>query len=350
MLQFPQPLTRKSYDLATSIHEKIQDLAQTVRQHLQLNQRQNQPLIEHIFKRGNLKSALFSARIEGNSLTLQEADQIELITNLTETQREVVNLMQVHNELTKLPSIISLDHILTLHKQVMHGLQTHPGKLRTSSSAIFDQLGNITYLTPEPAETKIMLGELIRQYNTKHIQPVDALVNLAQCHYYFEKIHPFADGNGRVGRLLMHWQLHQIDYLPTQLPLEEFIDTNRSEYYFLLEKNTRQVDGFVLFVMQAIEHALHQSLSGIKQTTIAFKRTETLKSNPAKRTKLNKLIPRQQEIYQIILDHPYTSLDFIHRRFWHISKRTLAYDIIKLVKLDLITKHGQTRGTRYSAT
>ena len=350
MLQFPKPLLNQNHNLAASFTKEIKKQVAEVQKHLQKHQL-GQPLTtKHLFKRGSLKSALFSARIEGNPLTLESTKKIHSLARLTKPQQEVINLVNAHNQLLKLPSVITLNHILMLHQIIMYNLEKTPGKLRTKSSAIFDQLGNIVYLTPEPEEAKVMLDKLLTRYNTRFIQQTAALVNLAQCHYYFEKIHPFLDGNGRVGRLLVQWQLYQLYQLPISIPLEEFIDNHRSEYYFLLEKNTRQVDNFVIFILKAVLHALTQLATELKQTSHELTSTQTKNVDKNLQLKLTRLIPRQQAVYQVILDHPYASLDFIRRRFLDVSKRTLAYDVNKLVKLGLVVKHGRTRGVRYSAT
>jgi len=72
-------------------------------------------------------------------------------------------------------------------------------------------------------------------------------------------------------------------------------------------------------------------------------------SHPIPSTKARKsLLPRRQELVNIIGDHPYTSLDSLSRRFPTTPKRTIAYDVNYLVKNNFVIKHGETRGVRYS--
>jgi len=118
----------------------------------------------------------------------------------------------------------------------MANLASTAGKFRYESSAIFDGLGNIVYLTPDPNEMQTMLAVLLEKFNPL-LAWKKALINTALCHYYFEKIHPFIDGNGRVGRILLKHQLLNIDLLPDlPLPIEEYFEKHRSDYYFFLEK------------------------------------------------------------------------------------------------------------------
>lgn len=334
MLQFPH--LPKPTNFAKEF-AKIEVLAQAL-QHIPLHKE----LKTKIFHQQLLKSALFSARIEGNTLTLVAAEQENFSKPKNKQKQEVSNVLQAI-VLTKSIKRLSMEALQQIHQQIMRGLNADAGKLRTEGSAIFDQFGNVVYLTPNPDEMKAMLTGWLEQAQTSPQKAwQDQLIKTACCHYYFEKIHPFLDGNGRTGRVALQWQLQKIGMFGDfNLPIDQFFDNNRSLYYNLLEKNTRNIDDFVAFFLDATLWSLEKLLEDIKNSE------QTADGKQQSEDKLAHLLPRRQEIYLIIADHPYVSFEMIARRFAAIPRRTLAHDLQQLAKAKLIIKQGATRGAAY---
>ena len=337
MLQFPKiPQVSKFTDQI----KKIENLA-TILEHIPLNIEQKQ----YVFHQETLKSSLFSAKIEGNTLTLEDISKTDLTNPKTKKKQEISNVLNALQKLMTIKLPLSKETILQLHQIAMKSLRTDAGKIRSDSSAIFDQHGNIAYLTPSPTELNKMLKIFIKQLN---IQPTlslsDQLILIPACHYYFEKIHPFIDGNGRVGRLLVHYQLGitklSSDYI---LPIDQYFNQHKSEYYYHLEKNTRNINDFITFFLEGVVWSFETILDDIKKLA-----TEP-PSLDGKTTLLRSQLPRRQEIYSIIIDHPYISLDSIARRFPTIPRRSIAHDVNQLIKINLVNKHGQTKGVVYTA-
>jgi len=291
---------------------------------------------QSIFHQQLLKSSLFSARIEGNTLTLAQSKEIDLKNPKQKTDLEISNVLKCLNNLHKLPAKLSLKSITSIHKQVMDKIDHGAGQLRSESSAIFDGLGNVVYLTPEPKDMMQMLDLLLQNHNKK-LESTKQLIKSAECHYYYEKIHPFIDGNGRSGRVLLQHQLQKSSLFASYiLPVDEYFEKNRSQYYFHLEKNTRDIEPFVKFFLDGVVFSLKKLLQDIDN--ISHNSSDTVVS----------LLPRRHELVEIIKDHPYISLDSLCRRFPTIPRRTMAYDVNWLVKNNHITKHGSTNGVRYS--
>ena len=117
------------------------------------------------------------------------------------------------------------------------------------------------------------------------------------------------------------------------LPLEEFIDHKREEYYLMLEESERDLTEYIVFMLQTIDLAANET-----KTTI-------LKKQNVKKEDL--LLPRRAEIYQIIKEHKLVNIDFIRRRFIKVNQRTLRYDLKKLQDQGFIRKRGTTRGVYY---
>ncbi|MCJ7826421.1 Fic family protein, partial [Patescibacteria group bacterium] len=155
----------------------------------------------------------------------------------------------------------------------------------------------------------------------------------AVSHIWFEKIHPFTDGNGRVGRLLASWILQKEGYdFAGIVPFEQFLDEHRQEYYDGLLPDKQNVTLFVEFFLGALLSQVRVSLEEIKHPPLEFQ---------------SNLLPRRQEILNIIRDHVTVSFDFISRRFRKIPSSTLHYDLLDLQKKGLVEKIGTTRGALY---
>jgi Fic family protein len=214
----------------------------------------------------------------------------------------------------------------------MDRLIFNPGKFRTEVGAIFNQVGIAVYFAPPPSEINHRLDQLIKQaFNSTEPIPVIA----TKIHFSFEKIHPFIDGNGRVGRLLTAAIMNQGGYgFRGLVSIEETINEQKDEYYAALSeaKNPQLLTEFLLnlFVNQG-------------------KRILTRLSLPETQTQDN-LPLRRREIINVIRDHPYSSFDFIRRRFFNVNPKTLHYDLKKLQEQNLIVKVGATRGVVYQIT
>ena len=284
------------------------------------------PSLPHIEQRLRrqyiLKSSLFSAHIEGIG-TASPHDVSKL---------EVQNILSTSNWLhsASRPRRLNLKVIRQFHSRILSNLSPDAGKFRHEASAIFNQAGVAIYFAPPPSEIKPLLSQLIRWANRISINPVSAAV----FHFGFEKIHPFLDGNGRVGRLLSTLILKQGGYnLRGLINLEEYLDTNRVAYYDLLNLSNSDITPFVDFFLTGLVNQSEQVISQLRHQT----EDET-----------SKLLPRRQEILNVIRDHSQASFDFIRRRFLSIPASTLRYDLRQLAKHNLIKKLGATRGAVYS--
>ncbi|PIX81177.1 MAG: hypothetical protein COZ34_04605 [Candidatus Pacebacteria bacterium CG_4_10_14_3_um_filter_34_15] len=340
ILKFPVKINPSNSKKLQLLVDKIIILAKAL-QHIPINNVQKQ----NIFHQELLKSSLFSAKIEGNQLTLIQAQQIDLTNPRKKSHLEVSNVLKARSKIKKIPEQLEISHLQNLHQVIMHKLLDNAGKLRLESSAIFDQFGNIVYLTPSPEEIKLMLQSFLKNINQKYEDLNQQLFVVAQSHYYFEKIHPFLDGNGRTGRILTHYLLCRLKFFGDfVLPLDEYFNQNRSKYYRLLEKNTTNVFEFVKFFLEGIVWSLEKLLEDISN----LDDQNVFDESAITKQKIINLLPRRQEILQIVTDHEYCSFNFISRRFSTIPKRTIANDISQLVKQKLMIKHGQTRGVVYS--
>jgi len=290
------------------------------------------PIVEENIRRESLlKSALYSAKIEGNQLSYEEV--INGLNDKTRAKLEVFNLLKAHKFIysDKAAKKLSLNFIKKLHQLAMDRLLAAPGKFRAEAGAIFNQAGIAVYFSPPPTEIIPRLTSLLKQ-TAASIEPVP--VKAMKLHFSFEKIHPFIDGNGRVGRLLTALVMNLGGFgFKGLVSIEEMVNQQKGEYYQALAetKNSRPLTEFLLklYLDQG-----KKILTRLHQPEIANQPNLPL---------------RRREILQIIKDHPYASFDFLRRRFLSVNPKTLHYDLKKLQEQKLIIKVGFTRGAVYEA-
>ncbi len=284
----------------------------------------------NIRRASTLKSSLFSARIEGNNLTL---DEITRNPSNSQKKTEVFNILKAFTFIKqKEKKDLSVSDILNIHKIVINNLSADSGKFRKEHEAIFNSAGIAIYMPPPPRLVLSSIERLVKFANSDKEQFVP--IKACLIHYIFEKIHPFVDGNGRVGRLLLQKILMHGSYgMKGLLPVEEYLDTHRSEYYNALEEPERDVTSYLEFMLEALENVA----SSTKELVMQKKKTDFL----------DYLLPRRLEIYNIIKDHKMVDFDILRRRFLNVNERTLRYDLKKLADANLIRKRGTTKGVFY---
>ncbi len=192
------------------------------------------------------REAVLSSRIEGTQATLgellvAEAGESGVAARSPDDLREVSNYVVALEygieRLRELP--ISLRLVRELHAHLMEGVrggQAHPGEFRQVRNWIGPpgcSIEDATFVPPPPNELPRWLGEWEAFLHERTLPP---LVQIALAHHRFESIHPFLDGNGRVGRLLITLLLIEREILPSPLLyLSAFFEATRTEYYARLQ-------------------------------------------------------------------------------------------------------------------
>jgi Fic family protein len=186
------------------------------------------------------REAVLSSKIEGTQVTLGELLASEagaVVDRSPEDLREVGNyvvaLEHGISRLKKLPICVRL--VRELHEKLMAGVRGHqatPGRFRTTQNWIGrpgSTLATASFIPPPPGEVEPCLAAWEKFLHESDLPP---LVTIALAHYQFEAIHPFLDGNGRVGRLLITLFLIERKILPTPLLyLSAFFEAAHRDYY-----------------------------------------------------------------------------------------------------------------------
>lgn len=187
-----------------------------------------------------IREAVLSSKIEGTQATLGEilaADSGAQVKQNADDLQEVQNYIKALDYgLARLKEIpLSLRLIKEIHAHLMQGVRgSHatPGEFRRSQNWIGPPgctLNTAKFVPPPPEYLMDALSELEGFLHNRQLPP---LIHIAMCHYQFETIHPFLDGNGRVGRLLIILLLVEHKMLPSPLLyLSAFFEATRNEYY-----------------------------------------------------------------------------------------------------------------------
>lgn len=222
------------------------------------------------------KEALMSSQIEGTQATLEDVLDPMLDANTNRNVADVVNYIKATEfaieRLQTLPLCNRL--IKETHAVLMEGVrgqEKSPGEFRYSQNWIGGQgstLKNARYIPPTLDDMQAAMSDLEKYIN--YDDNFDALIKAALIHYQFETIHPFLDGNGRIGRLLITLFLMEKNVLSTPaLYISYFLKKNRIEYYDrMTEVRTKgNYEQWISFFLQAIMESAEDATATIDKLT-----------------------------------------------------------------------------------
>lgn len=204
-----------------------------------------------------------SLAIEHNTLTREQVTAIidgkRVLGNPNEI-REVQNAYRAYELLLTL-NPFSVDDLLTAHRFMTEGLIRESGQFRTGAVGIYEG-EKVVHIAPPAKFVAGQIKELMEWYEHSTLSP---LVKSAIFHYEFEFIHPFADGNGRIGRLWHTMLLGKWRNLFYWLPVEELIKERQNEYYDALASADKKANSsvFVEMMLNVIYDTLLQYVDAI---------------------------------------------------------------------------------------
>jgi len=223
------------------------------------------------------KEAVLSSQIEGTQSSLDNL--LEAEASISDPSRprdvgEVINYVRAMNAgLARLPALpVSVRLVREIHAELLEGVrgaERNPGEIRTSQNWIGPAgctLNDATFVPPPPGEVGDALAKWERFLHATDDQ-LPALVRIGLAHAQFETIHPFLDGNGRLGRLLITFLLcEQGILLKPVLYLSYYFKRRRAEYYERLQavRDTGDWEGWLLFFLQGVAEVSEEATSTVR--------------------------------------------------------------------------------------
>lgn len=311
----PYTITSTILDLIATISEKIGEVNANLL---------NRPS-PNLRKKNKIKTIHASLKIEGNTLTEEQ------ITALIENKKvigpkndviEVLNAIDIYESI-KNYNPFNEKSFLKAHQNLMMGLIENPGRYRNQSVGIVKG-EKVEYLAP-PFENVPFLMKNLFQY----LKTSDEIVLIKSCvfHYETEFIHPFVDGNGRMGRLWQTLILMERYPIFEFLPFETLISQNQDRYYKVLSESDKAGNStkFIEYMLGIIDASISKVLDFNNRSMNEMERLNYFIS-------LNKL--------------EFTRKDYMHN-FKHISSSTASRDLKKGVDLNLLLKIGEKNKSFY---
>ncbi len=311
--------TPKAINLMTGIAEQIGQLEG-------VKLRRPSPMLQ---RKNRIHTIQSSLAIEGNSLTREQ------VTSLIDEKRVIgpkQDILEVQNAIRTYRSIerlapLSISSFLKAHKMLMEDLIPSSGTFRTGPIGVM-RPGDIFHESPSWKNVASMMQSLFTYLKSSDDH---WLIKSCRFHYQVEYIHPFIDGNGRMGRL---WQTRLLMvYHPIfeYLPVEDFIKARQDDYYRELATGDDSGDctGFVILMLRLIIDALHELMTATRSVML---------------TSIDRL--------NLAIDS--FGADFFTRKayqalFKTISTATASRDLQHGVKLELLKKTGDKRTAVYQA-
>lgn len=312
----PYKITGKILKLVAAISEKIGEVNSA---HL------SKPPTE-LRKKNRIKTIHSSLEIEGNALTLEQITAIVENKNVAGPKRdilEVKNAIAVYDYLDKL-NPFSFDSFCEAHGILMNGLVESAGKLRGKSVGILKG-SEVAHIAPKSDMLKPLMNDLF-----DYLQNDEDLVLIKSCvfHYEMEFIHPFIDGNGRMGRLWQTLILKEVYPVFEYLPVEALIKEQQDKYYEALGQsdNAGESTVFIEFMLEIILESL-EDLLNIKNVSL---------SN----------IDRINLFKSVVKDEYFSRKEYL-RNYRELSSATASRDLSSAAENGLVEKLGDKNTTRY---
>lgn len=299
-----------------------------------------------------VRTTHYGTHIEGNELSLTQVQKIldgERVVARERDVQEVINYRKVLEYIDRhTGSKIDEDTIRELHKIVIKNIleDDKAGIYRDKEVVIRNSItGDVAFKPPRAVEVPWQIKELVIfiQEETE-IHPV---LKGGIVHYEFVRIHPFLDGNGRVGRALSMLVLYKVGYDIRQFfSLEEHFDRDPDRYYEALQSVERQ-NGDLTSWLSYFTECLAAELSKIKD------RIENISIDSNLKKKLGgpvMLSDRQLKIIEYIQANGYIENKAYDTLFPMVSEDTVLREVQDLVKKGILKKQGVTKGVKYVMT
>lgn len=250
------------YEITTSIVNKVAAIMKMIGKFSSMNHLSSQPLLR---RKNQIKSIHSSLAIENNQLSESQVKDLingKLVIGSQKDILEVQNAIKVYEHIQDINPYAQKD-LLKYHRILMTSLISDAGSYRKGQVGVFDD-DRANFMAPPAERVPSLMNDLYDYLNN-----YDENIIIKSCvfHYEFEFIHPFSDGNGRMGRLFQTCLLAKEEEIFYYLPVESIIKKRQQNYYDAISESNQEGSStiFIEFMLDAILETIHESL---KQFTV----------------------------------------------------------------------------------
>ena len=284
------------------------------------------------------KEALMSSQIEGTQCTLEDILDPQLDVNANADVGEVINYIKAaHFALERLRTLPICNRLLReTHAVLMEGVrgqEKSPGEFRRSQNWIGPSgstLKNARYIPPNVEDMENAMSDLEKYINES--DKYDPLIQAALIHYQFETIHPFSDGNGRIGRLLILLYLMEKKLLSKPvIYVSYFLKMNQIEYYDRISEVRRKgnYEQWISFFLEAVSSAAEDALKSIGKLSALREK------NIARLPKSSKRKDNVRALFDYLEQHPIIEIKQTAAAL-DVSYNTVSSAVKKLMMLGIL--------------
>lgn len=284
------------------------------------------------------KEALMSSQIEGTQCTLEDILDPQLDASVNADVSDVINYVKAAKfALERLKTLPICSRLLReTHAVLMEGVrgqEKSPGEFRRSQNWIGpagSSLKNARYIPPNVEDMEIAMSDLEKYINES--DRYDPLIQAALIHYQFETIHPFLDGNGRMGRLLILLYLMEKNLLSKPvIYVSYFLKMNQIEYYDRISEVRRNgnYEQWVGFFLEAVGSAARDTLESVRQLSTLHE------ENISRLPKSNRRRDNVRELFDYLEQHPIIEIKQTAADL-EVSYNTASAAVKKLMELGIL--------------
>lgn len=247
------------FEITNAMIDHVAEIAELVGRLTSTNQLSANPTLR---RTNRIRTIHGSLAIEQNTLTLEQVTAVlngKQVLAPPKDIAEVKNAYEIYERLEELDPY-SVDDLLTAHSIMTRGLVDESGVFRSKPVGVVDQEGHVLHFGTLPQYVPDLVMELLDWVKSSDVH---MLIRSCVFHYEFELIHPFADGNGRVGRLWHTLLLSKWNPAFTWLPVESMIYANQAEYYAAINASNDAAEStvFIEFMLSAIKASLIDAIN-----------------------------------------------------------------------------------------
>jgi Fic family protein len=332
------PVFNITPEILNSVYEIAADLER-------IDMIRERTLTPHLCKENRIKTIHSSLWIEANSLTLEQVTDIvegKHVIGPAKDILEVKNAIVAYDELLDCNPYNEKD-LLRQHGILMKGLIDNAGKYRNAGVGVFD--GNVPiHVAPPHTQVPVLMEQLL---NWVKLAKLPQVVKSCIFHYEFEFIHPFMDGNGRMGRMWQTMLLYQENPVFAWLPVETIEAHDQQEYYRAIRRSTHHNDSgiFADFMLSALKQATREFKEKYNRGEIDHEKAQIASVNASVIAGV-KLSEIQKKIIAFIEKNNSISQAEIAKKL-KVNESTVFRNIEKLKSLNLLSRVGADKSGKW---